>query len=159
MISLLRSVNILVMALLLSFITLLYLGCGSSEDNNEDTKIVSTQNTALLPEATSESVWKYITQDNPYTKWNTFPKSRIPKFAIWKDDYIKPTTKVSFLSGYVEKVYVNDTGLSALDQKPRNLPYGTIIVIDYHPIQGDKVASPSWIAGRYKVKGVLSVIL
>jgi len=146
-----RLVFILITILLVLSAMFIYFGCGSSEDN-EDSKIDETPKISL-PEATTESVWKYIIQDNPYTAWDTFPKSRIPEFAIWKDDYIKPTTKVSFLAGYVEKVYINNIGLSALGKEPRNLPYGTIIVIDYHPTQGDNVSSPSWIAGRYKVKG------
>ena len=73
-IGLLRLIGMLVIALSLSFIALFYLGCSSSE-NDEDSKIDSTQNTISLPETTPESVWKYITQDNPYTKWNTFDAS------------------------------------------------------------------------------------
>jgi len=101
-----------------------------------------------LPEATPEGIWKYITEDNPYTTWSTFPSERIPSYEVWKDDYV-----YSFIEGLVIKIYINDIGLAALDKKPRNMPNGSIIIADVYPIEGEGVGEHLLIAGFYKVEG------
>ncbi len=121
---------------------ILYQGCGSSDESE-------SPESALLPDATPEDVWKYIAEDNPYTEWSTFPSERIPAFAVWKDDYV-----TSWLTGNVVKIYVNDVALAALDNEPRDMPNGSIIIGDVHAILADGTAGAPWlIAGFYKVEG------
>ena len=144
-------------------VSTIYLGCSLSKPepvikqstpNETNSKEKTTNpNLAGLPEVDQQSVWKYITKDNPYKNWNTFPIDRIPKFAIWKDNYIIPTPKVASLAGKVGRIYLNDIAFSALNDKPRNLPYGSIIIVEISPIQDKNVGEPWIINGRYKVKG------
>jgi len=119
-------------------------GCSSTSE--------TTDTSSPLPEVMPEAIWKYITEDNPYTTWSTFPSNRIPDSAKWKDDYI-----LSFLEGNVFKIYINDIGLKALDKKPRNMPYGTIIIAEVYNTVGSEekreIGSCWLITGFYKVEG------
>lgn len=153
--------------------TTMYQGCSNK---NEELEIIATEPNSTsnddstneelsepkqepkipvpLPEADPVSIWEYITKDNPYKNWATFPKERIPEFKIWNGDFITLTTKIPLLSGSVGRIYLNNIALAALDEKPRDLPYNSIIVIEILPILNNKDAGDPWlISGRYKVKG------
>ena len=102
-----------------------------------------------MPAVTPEAIWNYITEEQPYQNWSTFPPERIPADAVWKDNYLK-----LFIEGMVIKVYVNSIALSAIDKTPRDLPYGSIILVEVYPIKEDEtLAECMGIAGFYKVEG------
>lgn len=125
-----------------ALIVMLQQGCDSSDDSGSP-DLVS------LPEAAPEDVWKYITEDNSYNEWSTFPSHRIPDFAVWKDDYL-----TCWLSGNVTRIYVNDIALAALDDEPRDMPHGSIILGEVYNILADETVDAPWlIAGFYKVEG------
>lgn len=128
----------------------------NDDSTNEELSEPKQEPKALvpLPEADPVSIWEYITKDNPYKNWALFPMERIPEFKIWKDDFIVLTTKIPLLAGSVGKIYLNDIALAALDEKPRDLPYNSIIIVEISTILNNKNAGDPWlISGRYKVKG------
>ncbi len=101
------------------------------------------------PAVTPENIWKYINEEQPFRNWSTFPSERISADAVWKDNYL-----TSFLEGNVIRIFLNSTALDAIDEVPRNLPYGSIIIAELHPIkEDDTVAESIMIGGFYKVKG------
>ena len=105
-----------------------------------------------IPAVTPGDIWNYINEDQPYQNWSTFPPERIPGDAVWKDDYVN--TLCYWVEGYVLKIYVNSTALSAIDKAPRDLPYGSSIIAEVYPIKEDEtLAECTGIAGRYKVEG------
>lgn len=105
-----------------------------------------------IPAVTPGDIWNYINEDQPYQNWSTFPPERIPADAVWKDDYVN--TLCLWMEGYVIKIYVNSTALSAINKEPRDLPYGSIIIAEAYPIKEDEtLAEFTHIAGRYKVEG------
>ena len=125
-----------------TLIAMVQQGCDSSNESG-------SPELASLPEAAPEDVWKYITEDNPYREWSTFPSDRIPDFAVWKDDYL-----TCWLSGNVTRIYVNDIALAALDEEPRDMPHGSIILGEVYNILADETVDAPWlIAGFYKVEG------
>ncbi|MFC1544952.1 cytochrome P460 family protein [Gemmatimonadota bacterium] len=102
-----------------------------------------------IPAVTPEDIWNYISEDQPYQDWSTFPPERIPAEAVWKDDYIN-----GWIEGLVFKIYVNSTALSAIDKVPRNLPYGSIIIADVYKIKEDETLGEFMgMGGFYKVEG------
>ena len=166
---------ILIIALAASYALLITMqqGCGSSESEPElsesnpivdslpleSTSLPDTEPPAIdlasLPEVTSQAIWKYITQDEPYTEWNAFPVDRIPEFVLWKDgeDYILPAPRSPWGTGRLGKIYLNDIALPALNKEPRDFPNGSIIIWEMYTIQGGAVGNLESISGRYKVEG------
>jgi len=142
-VSTVKTIGTSFLVVLFAFITMGQQGCF-------DTLAPKPPTTPLLPKATPEDMWQYITEDNPYTDWSTFPLERITPEAVWHDDYI-----FSFLEGQVIKIYVNDICLAALDEEPRDLPDGSIILVDVYPMMEEKgeVGEKWLITGFYKVKG------
>lgn len=108
---------------------------------------------ALLPEANDPNgIWNYLTKENPYTKWSLFPGDRIPEFAKCEadEDYVLAPPKFPSLQGSVAKLYINDIALAAINDEPRDLPNGSIIIYEVH----SAVGAPPWgFSGRYKMEG------
>lgn len=154
---------ILIIALAASYALLITMqqGCSSSESEpelSESNLIVDSPppKSTSLPEVTSQAIWEYITQDEPYTEWNAFPVDRIPEFVLWKDgeDYILPAPRSPWATGRLGKIYLNDIALAALDKEPRDFPNGSIIIWEMYKISGGGVVGDlESISGRYKVEG------
>jgi hypothetical protein len=156
------------------FIMILHQGCDSSEpeldeeiaaEDTSDEEPASLpeeeppeEDLTSLPEATPDDIWNYITEENPYTTWNLFPAERIPEFAKWEQDadYVVPPSPEKFpsLQGTVSKIYINDIALAAINEEPRDLPNGSIIIYEIYGLRADGTLGNSGsFAGRYKVEG------
>jgi len=122
----------------------------TEEEPNDETKPPEFDLT-LLPEANSIDIWKYLTKENPYTKWSLFPGDRIPEFAKCEvdEDYVLAPPKFPSLQGTVAKLYINDIALAAINDEPRDLPNGSIIIYEVY----FTVGAPWGFTGRYKVEG------
>lgn len=119
--------------------TLAMISCAPASEHESEPK----------PAVTPEDVWKYINEEQPFRSWSTFPLERIPAEAVWKDDYL-----TTWVEGHVATIFLNSTAFDAIDEVPRDLPHGSIIVSELYPIkEDDTVAESRLIAGFYKAKG------
>jgi hypothetical protein len=146
-ISKLKAMFLNALVVICVLISMMQQGCGSSDESESETGALLE--TTQLPEATADSIWKYISVDNRYEKWNTFPSERIPESLLWKDDYV-----TCWLAGNVNKIYVNDIALAALYDQPRDMPKGSIIISEIYHILPDDTLGDMWlIGGFYKFEG------
>jgi len=98
----------------------------------------------------------YHRGDEPYTEWSRFPEERIPDFLIWRDgsDYVIIRAGIVWTDNTVGRTYVNDIALAALDDEPRDMPNGSIVIYESHRLQANGELGDLWlISGRYKVEG------
>ncbi len=112
--------------------------------------VLCTVALADMPGADPDALWKYITQDNPYTKWN-----------FWPDHQGMQPGRAPH--GPLHKVYVNDRALKST--RPP-VQYGSIAVKEnygtdkklkaitvMYKLQGFNPGDGDWFWAKYSTKG------
>ncbi len=134
---------------LFCMVTLVMSSCAPTSEPEPAPEPEAEADIQQMPAVTPQDVWKYIIEDEPFRDWSTFPLERIQADAVWKDNLL-----ATWVEGHVTSIFLNSTARAAIDEVPRDLPYGSMIIAELYPIKGDDtVAESIMIAGFYKVKG------
>ncbi len=104
----------------------------SPEDEEKDSEPVVSD----LPDTNGEDVYAYITEENNYRNWDTWPL---------KDEIYASTS----IHGPLLSTYVSDNAVPAIRNRGGELPYGSLIVRESYDAEGELRE----IGVRYKAAG------
>lgn len=80
-----------------------------------------------LPGPDGAAIVEYFTKTSPYKTWVRFPRNRYP--VSLATDYIREGT-IRFFNGMIARVYYNEIGEKALEANAKEMPPGTMIVVE-----------------------------
>jgi hypothetical protein len=109
---------------------------------------------AGFPAANGAALLEYVTKTSPYTAWKTLPKKLYPESIA--TEAVRPNS-IRFFNGLIARVYYNELGQAALARGEKQMPPGTIIVVERWAQKSDGSVgpeeSPDNLVAMYKVPG------